>query len=126
MKYILTANLTILACLTTSRLHAQDIQRPVVGINNVQTAVSVPDRGSALLGGVARARNATNQYGFSPLGSSLGRGTAHSSQRVFVTIHDFEAADRRLLSIVRGRQATQTSMQNPRAAKAWNQLKRQQ
>ncbi|MDB4637422.1 MAG: hypothetical protein P8M30_18880 [Planctomycetaceae bacterium] len=112
----------ILIAWMTSPATAQVIQQPVLGVNSVQTVVSVPDRGSAFLGGVSRARTSSNQFGFSPFGSSDGRGFSNSSQRVFVTIHDFKEADRQLLSAERQRTET---FRNRRARNAWHQISKE-
>ncbi|MBD3676681.1 MAG: hypothetical protein HUJ26_24475 [Planctomycetaceae bacterium] len=93
----------------------QVIQLPIVDVIAVRTAVSVPDRGSANLGGISRADSGSNRYGFSSVGSSIGRQANRSSQRVFVQIHDFEAADRRLLSIAREQNLPRKKFHNPRA-----------
>ncbi|HUG19092.1 MAG TPA: hypothetical protein VMM56_08960, partial [Planctomycetaceae bacterium] len=74
------------------------LQQPVVGVTGVQTVVSVPDGGSAFLGGVSRARDSRATYGFTPFGSSLGREVNRSRMDVRVTIHDFEAMDQWLLA----------------------------
>lgn len=102
--------------------NAQVIQQPVIGVDTVRTTVSVPDRGSAFVGGISRAFSGSNRYGFSPFGSVEGRGASNSAQRVFVTIHDFEEADRQLLSIAKGQEASQQTFRNPRAKHAWKQL----
>jgi hypothetical protein len=121
MKRFLTT-LSLIGLMTSPGM-AQVIQQPVVGVNSVQTVVSVPDRGSAFLGGVSRARSSSNHFGFSPFGSSVGGGVSNSSQRVFVTIHDFEEADRQLLSVER---APNDIFRNPRAKNAWKQISQQQ
>ena len=120
MKSIYRAIVLLLT--TATALSAQIIQQPVVGVDSVRTSVSVPDRGSAFLGGVSRAYSASNRYGFSPFGSAGGRGASNSSQRVFVTIHDFEEADRQLLSIAKEKEASRPDFRNPRAKQAWKQL----
>lgn len=73
------------------------IQQPVVQQFSVNTVVSVPDRGSALLGGVSSARAGRTSFGPLRSGSSIGRSISHSSATVHVWIHDFEAMDRELL-----------------------------
>ena len=47
------------------------VQQPVVSTNSVRTTVSVPDRGSALLGGVGSAQSGRSSYG--PLRSGSSR-----------------------------------------------------
>jgi hypothetical protein len=112
----------ILPAFMTDSANAQVVQLPVIGVNSVQTTVSVPDRGSALLGGVSRAAASSNRYGFTPIDSSLGRRHSNASQRVFVTIHDFEEADQILLSAPRRDDGDRPKFRNARAKSAWKQL----
>jgi len=112
----------ILVVCATAFAEAQTLQLPVVSVNTVQTTVSVPDRGSALLGGVSQAASSSNQFGFTPFYSSIGRRQSRASQRVFVRIHDFEEADRALLSTPRRDDGDRPKFQNARAKSAWNQL----
>ena len=69
------------------------IQQPVIQQFHVDTVVSVPDRGAMFLGGVGRNAGARNRFGFSPIGSSVGRSTSASSASAHVRIHDFEEMD---------------------------------
>lgn len=75
------------------------VQQPVVSTFSVNTTVSVPDRGSVLLGGVSRAGDFHSSHG--PLGLA-GRSRSsfreHSNVSAHVWIHDFEAMDRYLLN----------------------------
>ena len=101
------------------------VQQPVVGVQTVRTAVSVPDGGSALLGGVNRARMGAKSFGpglFPAPGSSYGREVSGSSSRVTVTIHDFEEMDRLLLAMPTRRSVETHRFRNPQAAAAWKQL----
>ena len=83
-------------------VHAQQVavQQPVVGTNSVRTTVSVPDRGSALLGGVNSAQSARQSYGPLPSGSSVGLSRSASSMSTSVYIHDLRAMDEALLNSV--------------------------
>ena len=75
------------------------VQQPVVQQFGVNTAVSVPDRGSMFLGGVSSAADSRTSYGFGPWrGSSLGTGRSASSVETHVWIHDFETMDQMLLN----------------------------
>jgi len=74
------------------------VQQPVFRNFSVGTTVSVPDRGRAFLGRVARAGASRKSFGPFHPGSSLGFSHSHSGMSVGVTIHDFEEMDRRLLS----------------------------
>ncbi len=80
------------------------VQLPTFSSFSGSTTVSVPDRGSAYLGGVNRAATGRNSFR-SPLmpwrpsrNSALGSRRSASNMHVTVTIHDFEAMDRYLLS----------------------------
>lgn len=74
------------------------IQQPVVSQFGVSTSVSVPDRGTALLGGVSTYRASRGRYGFWPrVGSSYGREIGHSNITATVQIHDLRAMDEYLL-----------------------------
>ena len=79
------------------------VQLPTFSFFSTSTTVSVPDGGSALLGGVNRSQQGSNEYGvpmlpFRPFGNtSIGGSTSDASQRVTATIHDFEAMDEALL-----------------------------
>lgn len=97
------AFLTVLAAsaLATPQARAQrvTVQQPVVGVFNVNTTVSVPDRGSALVASVARAASGRKSFGLPPrVGSSLGLSRSHSSVRTSVWIHDLRAIDEAVLN----------------------------
>ena len=76
------------------------VQQPVVATNSVRTTVSVPDRGSALLGGVSSAQSARSNYGPLRSGTSTGLSRSASSMSTSVYIHDLRAVDEALLSSV--------------------------
>lgn len=76
------------------------VQQPVVATNSVRTTVSVPDRGSALLGGVGSAQSARSSYGPLRSGSSIGLSRSASSMSTSVYIHDLRAMDEVLLNSV--------------------------
>ena len=76
------------------------VQQPVVSTNSVRTSVSVPDRGSALLGGVSSAQSARSSYGPLRSGSSIGLSRSASSMSTSVYIHDLHAMDEALLNSV--------------------------
>ena len=83
-------------------VHAQQVavQQPGVGTNSVRTTVSVPDRGSALLGGVGSAQSARSSYGPLRSGTSTGLSRSASSMSTGVYIHDLRAMDEPLLNSV--------------------------
>lgn len=76
------------------------VQQPVVSTNSVRTTVSVPDRGSALLGGVGSAQSGRSSYGPLRSGSSIGSSQSASSMSTSVYIHDLRAMDEALLNSV--------------------------
>ena len=76
------------------------VQQPVVSTNSVRTSVSVPDRGSALLGGVGSAQSARSSYGPLRSGTSTGLSRSASSMSTSVYIHDLRAMDEALLNSV--------------------------
>ncbi|WP_299460508.1 hypothetical protein [uncultured Gimesia sp.] len=80
--------------------HAQAIriQQPVVQQFSTGTTVSVPDRGSALLGGFHSGAVQSRQVGPFRQGSSYGQAFQSANSSVSVYIHDFEAMDRMLLN----------------------------
>ncbi len=75
------------------------VQQPVVEHFSVGTTVSVPDRGSALLGSISRAGDFSRTFGPLRLGGrsrSLFRD--HSGVTAHVWIHDLAEMDRLLLN----------------------------
>jgi len=83
---------------------ATTVQLPTVSSFSATTTVTVPDRGMAYLGGVNRAAEGRNEFGvpllpFRPFRNvGIGREVSGSGMWVSVTIHDFDAMDRYLLS----------------------------
>jgi hypothetical protein len=74
------------------------VQQPVVEVFSVDTVVSVPDRGSAFLGGVSTARSGYSTYGPLDFSQAYGCDNGFSYVDVSVFIHDFEAMDEALLA----------------------------
>jgi hypothetical protein len=74
------------------------VQQPVVSTFSVGTSVSVPDRGSAFLGGVGSARSSRTTTGPLRNGSSIGLERQASSVSTSVYIHDLRAMDEALLA----------------------------
>ena len=75
------------------------VQLPSFSYFTVDTTVSVPDRGTASLGGVGRARTGSTAFG-PALGSpnrAIGRSLSSSGISVRASVHDFEALDRATL-----------------------------
>jgi len=77
---------------------AVTVQQPVICSMGVNTTVSVPDRGSALLGGVNSAATGRTVNGPFPSGTASGREAQGSSMRASVYIHDLRAMDEALLA----------------------------
>lgn len=74
------------------------LQQPAVETFGVDTSVSVPDRGSAFLGGVSRSRSGSSTYGPTHWNRAYGFEHRFSSVDVSVFLHDFEAMDEALLA----------------------------
>ncbi len=79
-------------------LAQQVIQQPVVATTAVNTTVSVPDRGSAHLGGVSSAESGRAQYGPLRSGTNTGISRQATSMTTHVYIHDLQAMDEALLN----------------------------
>src|SRR5262245_3596864 len=73
------------------------VQQPRQQVFQAGTVVSVPDRGSAFLGGVRSASSGRNSAFGIPGNVGIGRSSSAASTTVHVTIHDFEAMDKALL-----------------------------
>ena len=99
---------TVAAALLASEAVAQQnaaVQLPTFSFFSTNTTVSVPDRGSALLGGIGRSSEGRNEFGVPGLGqlgrpfknSAIGSQKGAMSTRVTVQIHDFEEMDEAIL-----------------------------
>jgi hypothetical protein len=76
------------------------VQLPSYSYFTTNSSVLVPDRGSAYLGGVNRARSGMNEFGtpLTPLRNrSFGSQRIASGASASVYVHDFEAMDEMLL-----------------------------
>jgi hypothetical protein len=119
--------LTLVACVLScgrSVFAQQVIQQPVVQQFSIDTVVSVPDRGSAYLGGIGSAGAGRRQYGPLPWGTAAGQSTFSSALDVSVYLHDFEAMDAALLAVPI-RESRPTSVRSPRAAAALRSLRKE-
>lgn len=76
------------------------VQQPVVGATGVRTSVSVPDRGSTLLGGVSSANSFRQSYGPLRTGTSRGYDLSGGSMSAHVHIIDLQAMDEAILNSV--------------------------
>lgn len=117
----------------TGWAQVQTVQQPVVRQFGVGTAVSVPDRGRAHLGGISKGAAGRKTYGPLRNGTSSGIEYSTSSQSASVYIFDFDAMDRELLetaereSIRRdGTNRTDSAKIHPRAERAWQTLQTRQ
>lgn len=92
----------ILVVFAARGAYAQNIavQQPVLQDFSVDTTVTVPDRGTSLLGSVSSGAAGRTTYGFGPLrnGSSRGYSLSNSSVTTTVYIHDLRAMDEALLA----------------------------
>jgi hypothetical protein len=103
MRTILFALTTVALCLATSSVFAQaptTVQLPTFRFFTVQTTVSVPDRGSASLGGISRASSLSTWRGAPGLPASRGMAIGRDAGGVSVhaTIIDHAAIDRAVLT----------------------------
>ncbi len=106
-----------------SAQQATSFQLPTFSYFGVGTTVSVPDRGSAYLGGVNRAQGDLRQFGapLLPFGNrSMGSSRSASGMSVTAWIHDFEAMDEALLGQSSYYQGYLQARQAPPAG-AWDQ-----
>jgi hypothetical protein len=103
-----TTSIALAALFFTSSAHAQVVQLPTFRFFGLSTTVSVPDRGSAYLGGVSRSAMSRSERGVPILsrvpvaGRAFGNRaiashTETSGASVSAYIHDFEAMEDELL-----------------------------
>ncbi len=88
-----TALMIVIAGQQTASAQQIAVQQPVIGNFAVGTTVSVPDRGSVVLGGVGAAASGQSTYSPLPFNSSFGWSRSASSMSVHVQIHDLAAMD---------------------------------
>ena len=103
MRIALRVALTAAAIVLGSSpiLHAQiTVQQPVVRSTSVGTTVSVPDRGTVLLGGVTSAQASRQTYGPLRTGTSRGYSLSAGSVSASVRIIDLQAMDEAILNSV--------------------------
>ena len=74
------------------------IQQPVVEQFGANTSLSVPDRGSMLIGSVSRGAASSKDFGPLSWHRPIGLEHSRSSMNVSVYIHDFDEMDRMLLN----------------------------
>lgn len=116
----------MLICLMTVHVEVTEaqavrIQQPIVQQYSVGTTLTVPDRGSALLGGIQSGAMHSRQSGPFRRGSTYGHSFQSSTSSVGVYIHDFEAMDQMLLNSAP--RVVRDSRKSPTAHQHWrNQL----
>ncbi|HAH45732.1 MAG TPA: hypothetical protein DCM07_12920 [Planctomycetaceae bacterium] len=125
MKSIIACGSTliclIVAPLEIAEAQAVRSQQPIVQQFSTGTTLTVPDRGSALLGGVQSGASHFRQSGPFRGGSSYGHSFQSATSNVSVYIHDFEAMDQMLLNSAP--RVLRDSPYNPSAYQHWrNQL----
>lgn len=100
MRFVILVAVTTLLG-SSPILNAQiTVQQPVVRSTSVGTTVSVPDRGSVLLGGVTSAEASRQSYGPLRTGTSRGYSLSASSVSASVRIIDLQAMDEAILNSV--------------------------
>lgn len=98
-----TLFVAVYAVMSASLAHAQiAVQQPVIGVTGVATAVSVPDRGTTLLGGVSSAESFRQSYGPLRTGTSRGYGLTGGSITASVRIIDLREMDEAILNSAPG------------------------
>ncbi len=105
MKRIVLALAVAAIALFVHEVRAQQqpaaVQLPTYSFFSTGTTVTVPDRGSVLLGGVKRSATGTSEFGI-PLtpfrNRAFGMERSAIGTSVSVYIHDFEALEEQLLS----------------------------
>ena len=97
MKFWLSFAIAVASAI---QCQAQVVQLPAVGTFSVSTTVSVPDQGTASLGGVGRSSYGTTSRGAGPLASRASGGqSSASSVSVSATIIDLAAMDEAILNM---------------------------
>lgn len=99
--YVIGAVASLVACWADATARAQVVQLPSYNFTTVGTTVSVPDGGSAFLGGIYRASEGSTTRGV-PLipfkNRAIGRSVGASTMSVTATIIDHAAMDEALLA----------------------------
>jgi hypothetical protein len=96
------------AGLAATYARGQTLQLPTFAFTTVSTTVSVPDQGSAFLGGINRASDGRSEFGVPGLdkipmanrlfkNTGIGQARSASSMVVTATIHDFDAMEAALM-----------------------------
>lgn len=125
MRHLPAFTACVLLLLAAGRVSAQNItiQQPQFSNVTVGTTVSVPDRGSILLGGVNTAADARTMTGPFRSGSRLGSARSSTTMSAHVTIHDFQAMDEYLLNQVPAGGSGAASGSRRSTEDAWQMLR---
>lgn len=108
LSWLGTTSIAVVSLLFTGSIQAQVIQLPTFRFFGLSTTVSVPDRGSAYLGGVSRSAMSRSENGVPIVGHvpfagrafgnrAIAGRTETSGASVSAYIHDFEAMEEELL-----------------------------
>ena len=97
------------------------VQQPVIRRFAVDTVVSIPDRGSLLLGSFSSAASGRTVYGPLPYGSAVGLSRSHASLSAHVWILDFDAMDE---IVLRQARASLERSARPRTAETAREILR--
>jgi hypothetical protein len=108
LGWLATTTIAVAVGLFADSAHAQVVQLPTFRFFGLSTTVSVPDRGSAYLGGVSRSAMSRSERGVPIVGHvpfagrafgnrAIAGRTETSGARVSAYIHDFEAMEEELL-----------------------------
>lgn len=118
----------VIGVLFAARASAQPpsvVQLPSFSFFTVDTTVSVPDRGSASLGGIGRSSSGSTAFGpgLGPANRGFGRSLSSTNVTMRATIHDFDALDRATLARASRRAGSRPARngwdeRNPRPASA--------
>lgn len=122
MKLTRLSTIMAVLALAAHRAHAQApavVQLPSFSSFGVNTSVSVPDRGSASLGGIGRSSAGSTAFGpaFGPRNRASGSNLSASKTSASAAVHDFDALDRDTLAKA-GRKSAEASLANRRLAAA--------
>jgi hypothetical protein len=98
-RFFISGAAILLSWTAHQSAYAQAVQLPSFHSFSVQTSVLVPDRGSAMLGGVDYARSGSTTRGFGPFRNrAFGQEVGRSQASVHATIIDHAELDRAVLA----------------------------
>lgn len=126
----LVANLCLALLVCAGSTLAQVVQLPTFQFFGTSTTVSVPDHGTAVLGGNTTAYSGSNSRGLpllgpaGPLFNNRGIASGGTTSKISVTaqIHDMDAMDRALLGGLSADEFRRQVRSNPTAANPVSRL----